>query len=223
MLDALESSPGNSCRRVSDSRVQRGAHDVHGPEAAAPSTAESATKPTLKRRIGRLGTSPLGSRLGVSSERWADMPEAGFVATTVQGVPVVIAPAEVDIANAALMRAALLRAAAAGRGAITLDMTATQFCDSAGLSVLIRGHQWAQAKGGSLRVVTSTPQLMRILEVTGLHRLLQHFRTLEEALEPPLAQMLPTTIPGDKIAKQRGLAGRSKMGRDELARKLGLR
>jgi anti-sigma B factor antagonist len=125
------------------------------------------------------------------------MPEAGFVATMVQGVPVVIAPAEVDIVNAALMRAALLRAAAAGRGAIVLDMTATQFCDSAGLSVLIRGHQWAQAEGGSFRVVTSTPQLMRILEVTGLDRLLQHFRTLEEALEPPLTQMLPTTIPGD--------------------------
>ena len=125
------------------------------------------------------------------------MPEAGFVATMVQGVPVVAAPAEVDIANAALMRAALLRAGAAGRSTIILDMTATQFCDSAGLSVLIRGHQRAQAEGGSLRVVTSTPQLMRIMEVTGLDRLLQHFRTLEAALEPPLAQMLPTTIPGD--------------------------
>jgi anti-sigma B factor antagonist len=124
------------------------------------------------------------------------MPEAGFVATMVQGVPVVVAPAEVDIANAAQMRAALLRAGAAGRSTIILDMTATQFCDSAGLSVLIRGHQRAQAEGCSLRVVTSTPQLMRIMEATGLDRLLQHFRTLEEALEPPLAQM-PTTIPGD--------------------------
>jgi anti-sigma B factor antagonist len=115
------------------------------------------------------------------------VPELGFAATTVNGVPVVIAPAEVDIANAALMSAALLRAAGSGREVIILDMTATQFCDSAGLSVLIRGHRRAVAEGGSLRVVTATPQLLRILDVTGLDRLLQHFRTLDEALEP-LAQ-----------------------------------
>jgi anti-sigma B factor antagonist len=112
------------------------------------------------------------------------VPEVDFVATMVGDVPVVTAPAEVDVANAALMRAALLRAVAGGHATIILDMTATQFCDSAGLSVLIRGHRRALAEGASLRVVTSTPQLARILDVTGLDRLLQHFRTLEEALQP---------------------------------------
>jgi anti-sigma B factor antagonist len=119
------------------------------------------------------------------------VPDVSFVATTLDGVPVVIAPPEVDIANAGLMRIALLRAAAAGREMIILDMTATQFCDSAGLNVMIRGHRRAVAEGGSLRVVTATPQLLRILDVTGLDRLLEHFRTLEEALDP-LAQLWTT-------------------------------
>ncbi len=120
------------------------------------------------------------------------MTEAGFVAKRVKGVPVIVAPAEVDIANASLMRSALLHAAVAGRGTIIVDMTGTEFCDSAGLSVLIRGHRRAVAEGGSFRVVTATPQLIRMLDVTGLDRLLEHFRTLEEALEP-LAQISRTT------------------------------
>ena len=120
------------------------------------------------------------------------MAEVGFAATMVRGVPVVTAPVEVDVGNATLMMTALLRAAAGGHETMILDMTATQFCDSAGLSVVVSEHRRALAEGRSLRVVTSTPQVKRILEVTGLDRLLQHFRTLEEALEP-LAEMPPTT------------------------------
>jgi anti-sigma B factor antagonist len=119
------------------------------------------------------------------------VPDVGLAVVMVKGVPVVTAPAEVDIQNAALLRAALLRAAARGRGVIILDMSATEFCDSAGLSVLIRAHRRALAEDCHLRVVTSTIQVNRILEITGLDRLLQRFRTLEEAMQP-LALQLPT-------------------------------
>ena len=123
------------------------------------------------------------------------MREASFAAKMVRGVQVVTAPAEVDVGNAALMRTALLRASAGGRGAIILDMTATQLCDSAGLSVLIRCHRRAVAQGGSIRVVTSAPQLRRMMDVTGLDQLLQHFPTLEDALEP-VGQVPQTTTVG---------------------------
>jgi anti-sigma B factor antagonist len=121
------------------------------------------------------------------------VPEVGFAARVIRGVPVVTAPAEVDVGNATLLRAALLRAAAGNHATIILDMTATEFCDSAGLSVLVRGHRRALAEGGSLRVVTSTPQVLRILNVTGLDSLLEHFGTLEKALEP-----LPQRSAGDR-------------------------
>ena len=51
---------------------------------------------------------------------------------TNNGVPVVTAPAEIDITNAEQLRAALLNSAARGHATVVLDMTHTRFCDCAG-------------------------------------------------------------------------------------------
>ena len=75
------------------------------------------------------------------------MPEASFPVEVVSGVPVVTAPAEIDITNAAGLRAALLDAATHGSPTLVVDMAQTQFCDSAGLNVLVR----AQAGPGRRR------------------------------------------------------------------------
>jgi anti-sigma B factor antagonist len=64
--------------------------------------------------------------------------------TAIDGVPVVAAPAEIDITNADGLRSALLRAAAAGSGTLVVDMAQTQFCDSSGLHPLVAAvHQGA--------------------------------------------------------------------------------
>ena len=81
------------------------------------------------------------------------MPEASFPVEVVGGVPVVTAPEEIDITNAAGLRAALLQAAAHGSGTLVVDMSRTQFCDSAGLNVLVRAHKRAQAEGGEVLLV----------------------------------------------------------------------
>jgi anti-anti-sigma factor len=67
------------------------------------------------------------------------MTEPGFPVRITCGVPVVIAPEEIDITNAGQLRAALLRAAARPAAALVADMTRTRFCDSAGLHALIGG------------------------------------------------------------------------------------
>jgi anti-anti-sigma factor len=77
------------------------------------------------------------------------MAEASFPVQVVGGVPVVTAPEEIDITNAAGLRAALLEAAAHGSGTLVVDMAQTQFCDSAGLNVLVRAHKRAQADAAS--------------------------------------------------------------------------
>jgi anti-anti-sigma factor len=48
-------------------------------------------------------------------------------------------PEEIDITNAAALRAAVLQAAAQGHGTFVVDMTGTRFCDWAGLHVLLGG------------------------------------------------------------------------------------
>jgi anti-sigma B factor antagonist len=110
------------------------------------------------------------------------MPEAIFPVEVVSGVPVVTAPEEIDIANAAGLRAALLEAAAHGSRTLVVDMAQTQFCDSAGLNVLVRGHKRAQADGGELLLVIGAAAVHRIFAVTGISHLIPDFPNLEQAL-----------------------------------------
>lgn len=113
------------------------------------------------------------------------MPEGSFPVAAVNGVPVVTAPEEIDVTNATLLRSVLLEAATAGYATLVVDMSQTQFCDSAGLNVLVRAHQRAQAQGGEVRLVITGADVRRIFTVTGIDRVIPSFSTLGEALAPP--------------------------------------
>ena len=123
------------------------------------------------------------------------MPEVSFPVAVTGGVPVVIAPEEIDITNAAGLRAALLQAAAAGNRTLVVDMSRTQFCDSAGLHVLVRAQKRAQADGGELRVVIGGAAVLRIFAVTGIDRLIPSFPSLAQALARPAVPDSPG-LPG---------------------------
>jgi anti-sigma B factor antagonist len=110
------------------------------------------------------------------------MPEPNFPVELVDGVPVVSAPEEIDITNAAGLRAALLQAAAPGNGTLVVDMSRTQFCDSAALNVLVRAHKRAQAEGREVLLVIAAVTVLRIFAVTGIDHLIPNFPILEQAL-----------------------------------------
>lgn len=121
------------------------------------------------------------------------MSEVSYPIEMIRGVPVVAAPEEIDIGNAGLLRAALLQVAAHGYATVVLDLSRTRFCDSAGLTVLIRAHKGAIAEGGELRLVVGTPQVQRILTVTGLRQLLRYFPSVTAAVaELPAAAIRPS-------------------------------
>jgi anti-sigma B factor antagonist len=109
------------------------------------------------------------------------VPEASFP-VEMAGVPVVAAPEEIDITNAAGLRAALLQAAPLGNGTLVVDMSRTQFCDSAGLNVLVRAHKRTQADGGELLLVICGAAVLRIFAVTGIDHLIPIFPSLGQAL-----------------------------------------
>ena len=110
------------------------------------------------------------------------MPGATFPLHVIMGVPVVAAPEEIDITNAAELRAALVEAAASGHKALVVDMTRTRFCDSAGLHVLVHAHRRAQADGGELLLALHAAEVLRVLEITGIDRTIPRFASLDEAL-----------------------------------------
>jgi anti-sigma B factor antagonist len=116
----------------------------------------------------------------------------------VHGVPVVAAPAEIDISNADWLDAVLREAAARGHARFVVDMTGTQFCDSAGLGALVRAHNRALADGGELRLVRPTSaSVLRVFALTGIDQVIPNFPSLCEAVEPaPATAPRPPHDPG---------------------------
>jgi anti-anti-sigma factor len=115
------------------------------------------------------------------------VPEISFPVEVLEGVPVVTAPEEVDIANAAGLTAALLEAALPeatelDRPLIVVDMSRTRFCDSAGLNALVGAARQARASGGEIRLVVTGQAVARIVELTGVDRVIPIYASLEDAL-----------------------------------------
>jgi len=99
------------------------------------------------------------------------------------GVPVIEAPAEIDIVNAEQLRTVLHAAGTRGHATVVLDMTGTRFCDSEGFSVLVAAHRWALAEGGGLRlVIPAGSPVLRVFRAMSLGRFIPRFASLEQAL-----------------------------------------
>ncbi|MFF7441827.1 STAS domain-containing protein [Streptomyces sp. NPDC008122] len=85
----------------------------------------------------------------------------GGTAATIRG--------ELDLASATYVRTTLLRAleeCVAG-GVVTLDLSQVTFCDSTGLNVLLRARRWALDEHRALIINSASPQMARLLDMTG--------------------------------------------------------
>ena len=111
------------------------------------------------------------------------MSDPSFPVSVRDGQAVVTTPEEIDISNAGLLREALRVAAATGQPVIVVDMSGTEFCDSTGLNVLVRGLGQAEQAGGELRLVMGGTGVQRVLTVTGVAGMFRIYETLGQALE----------------------------------------
>jgi anti-anti-sigma factor len=122
----------------------------------------------------------------------------------VKGVPVVAAPAEIDISNAGWLDAVLREAAARGHARFVVDMTGTTFCASSGVGVLVQAHKRAVADGGELRlVIPASAAVLRVLAITGIDQVIPNFPSLYEAVVPA-----PATAPRPPRPRRRAKSGR---------------
>jgi anti-sigma B factor antagonist len=110
------------------------------------------------------------------------MQEARFPVEVVGGVPVVIAPEEIDITNAVGLQAALLDTAINGHRRFVVDMTRTRFCDSSGVHALAAAHRRALEEDRQLLLAVSGPAVLRVLAITGIDQIIPSFASLDEAL-----------------------------------------
>ena len=95
---------------------------------------------------------------------------------------VIALPAEIDMANADRTGQQLRAALTPGIATVMADMTATRFCDSSGISMLVQAHGQAAANGTELRLVVASAAVLRTLTLTGLDQLLPIYPSLSQAL-----------------------------------------
>jgi anti-sigma B factor antagonist len=101
---------------------------------------------------------------------------AGWTVVTVTG--------ELDIYAAPRLRGALVDLVQAGTHRVVVDTSNVTFIDSTGIGVLIGALKRLRAADGELRVVASAEPVLRMLRVTGLHRVFATYSCLDEAVAP---------------------------------------
>ncbi|MFB8267574.1 STAS domain-containing protein [Streptomyces sp. NPDC055955] len=64
---------------------------------------------------------------------------------------------------------------------VVLDMSALDFCDASGLSVLVAAHHAAKDRQGQLRLVCPQRRIRRLLQITELSDVMPVFDTVAQA------------------------------------------
>jgi anti-sigma B factor antagonist len=109
-------------------------------------------------------------KLGVETEQLGD------------GVYVVSPAGELDLYTCPEFKQELLRVISEGARRVVVDLSLTTFVDSTALGVLLRGIERLKAVDGELSVVCPDENILRVFEVTGLHRVFEIHRSRAEAL-----------------------------------------
>lgn len=104
------------------------------------------------------------------------------VASLTRELTLVSVSGELDLHTAGCLQARIEEAETVGAGTVLVDLSEISFIDSSALEVLVRESKRLESRGHSLVLVTNDPRTRRILEVTGLDRVLRAYATLQDAL-----------------------------------------
>ena len=98
----------------------------------------------------------------------------GFEVIDVQG--------EIDIYTAPRLRELLIDLVSKGSYQLVVNLDEVGFLDSTGLGVLVGGLRRVRAHDGSLDLVCTREQILRIFRVTGLTEVFGIYETLDQAI-----------------------------------------
>lgn len=99
------------------------------------------------------------------------------------GYAVVVGRGEIDLATVGAFRLVLSDLMVDGHVDVVVDLTGVSFIDSSALGALVAAHRRARGLGGSLSVAGIQPPVARILELTGLDRVLAAYPTARDAVD----------------------------------------
>jgi anti-sigma B factor antagonist len=95
---------------------------------------------------------------------------------------VVAVAGEVDVYTSPLLQERLVEVLRGGSSSIVLDLSAVTFLDSTGLGVLITGLKRCRSADGDLVLVTTQPNVLKVLEITGLNDVFQIYELVDDAI-----------------------------------------
>lgn len=99
------------------------------------------------------------------------------------GISVITLTGEVDLYTAPEFKQQLLAQIEQGVLQVIVDFSDTTFIDSTTLGVLVGGVKRLRPLGGQLSLVCDDRNIIKIFEITGLHRVFKIHADRDEALE----------------------------------------
>ena len=96
-------------------------------------------------------------------------------------IAVVRLPAEIDLTIADELREALLCLLNQGARGLIADMTVTTFCDSAGITALVRAARRASANGATMRLAVTASSLLRVFTMIGVDKIIDIYPNVDAA------------------------------------------
>jgi anti-sigma B factor antagonist len=101
---------------------------------------------------------------------------------------------EIDLYTAEELQRRVREATSVGADTVLLDLSAVGFIDSTALGVVVQETKRLEGRGHALILVTDDPRTVRVLEVTGLDRVLPRHATLHDALAEHLPHATATAV-----------------------------
>lgn len=99
------------------------------------------------------------------------------------GACVVTVSGEVDVYTSPTLKERLIEAIDEGCGQVIVSLDGVAFIDSSGLGVLVGCLRRVKERDGSLTIVCSRDQILKIFRITGLDKVFPIVATLDEARE----------------------------------------
>ena len=104
------------------------------------------------------------------------------VASLTRELALVSVSGEFDLYASGAVKRGIDEADAVGADTVVIDLSEISFIDSTALGMLVQESKRLEGRGHSLVLVTNDPRTRRVLEVTGLDRVLLSYATLHDAL-----------------------------------------
>ncbi len=90
---------------------------------------------------------------------------------------------EVDVYTSPVLKSYIVSALDDGCSDLVVDLEGVAFIDSSGLGVLVSGLRRVKEHGGSMRLVCTRENILKIFRITGLDKVFPVFTTAAEASE----------------------------------------